>query len=313
MSAIYEGGIEKGAWEDEGLEMSFGTSSGSQESAQAVGNGQDDFSNPEVNVALQFIEEGMPIRIVGNISNRLDGIISLADAGIETWTDLEGKTLGVFPWGQGSDLALEALRKQGGDPDKVNLENIQPDQQETLLIAGEVDAVSAYYPQSSVRLRHEGYQVNTLAVTDVLNNLGNVMIAHEDLVEDEPEIVEKFVAGWLQSHKLYIQNVDDFIDTHKKGVAEFNEEVERKTLPYIFSSWILPDVDLDKGMGWLPETHLENTISVLEDIDFLEQTVATDEYYTNEFVGANEDLALETAELYDDTIRERYDISPDRV
>lgn len=312
-SAINDAGVELGAWEEEGLDVEFGTSSGGQEAAQAVANGQDDFTNPEIGVTLQLIEEGAPLTILAHIINPLGGVVSLAENDITDWTDLEGAEVGVFPWAVSGDLALEAMREQGGDPDTVELRNMDPGQQETLLMAGEVDAVVAYYPQSVTRLEHEGYETNALVTSDVLDHLGNVLVTREEMVEDNPDVVDSFVRGWLKAHEMYITDVDSVIEIHKEKVSTFDEEVERRTLPALHASRLHTEVDLEHGMGWVPETELENTISVFEEIDFLEPTKSIEEYYTNQFIEDNQELALEVANLYHDTLTESDGVGPDYV
>lgn len=312
-SAINDAGVELGAWEEEGLDVTFDTSSGGQETAQAVANGQDDFTNPEIGVTLQLIEEGAPLKIVGNLINPLGGVISLPETGITDWTDLEGKEVGAFPWAVSGDLAMEAMRVKGGDPDKVELRNMNPGQHDSLLMTGEVDAIVAYYPQSVVRLDHQGYDANVLVTADVLDHLGNVLVTREEMVEENPDVVDSFVRGWLRAHELYISEPDEVVEIHKSKVSEFNEEVERDTLPALWASRLNTDYDLDYGMGWTPEEGMEQTLSVFDSIDFVEQTHDTDEYYTNQFIENNQDYAIEVAELYNQTLTEEYEISPDYV
>ena len=57
----------------------------------------------------------------------------------------------------------------------------------------------------------------------------------------------------------------------------------------------------------------EVAVPVFEEIDFLEPTKSTDEYYTNQFIEDNQERALEVANLYHDTLTESDGVGPDYV
>lgn len=312
-STIIEGNIELGTWEEEGLDVTFGTSSGADAAAQSVANGNDEFAQTGIASAVGLIEKGAPIIVIGQTANPLGGVISLAESGIESWRDLEGKAVGHFPFGIQSDLAMAAFRSEGGDVDEVELRNIQPGSQEVLLMEGEVDAVIAYWPQSVTRLEHRGYEANHLVTSKVLGHLGPSLITHESMVEDEPDLVTKFVRGWLNAHQLFVTDIDELIEIHKEFVEEFDEAVERETLPAIYASRVpAEDLGRERGKGWTPEAHLQNTLTALEDIDYVDETASPGQYYTNRFIEDNQELAVETAAIYYDAL-EDYDIDPTDV
>lgn len=312
-SAVYDAGVDFGLWEDEGLEVEFQTSSGSEAAAQSVAAKEDEFANAEIGAVLGLIDNDAPLRIIAQETTPMGGVISLADTEIGTWSDLEGKIVSRFAWAVTGSLAREALRAQGGDPDAVEWRNVDPGAHQSLLIAGEIDAAVAYYPQAVTRLSHEGYETNVLALSDVLNHLGNTVITHEDYLEEHPDQVNAFVRGWLHAHERFISEPDEVIEVHREQVATFDEEVERKVLPSIFASKIDPDVSLDHGMGWTERGRMENTVEVLSDVEILETIEDVGPVYTNRFIEENQDLARETAELYDDILHDEHEIDPDDV
>lgn len=309
-STVIEGGIEMGVWEEEGLDVDFGTSSGADAAAQAVASGNDDFCQTGIASAVGLVEEDAPLTVIGQTQNPLGGVISLAEAGIHSWTDMEGKTVGRFPFGIQSNLAMAAFRSKGGNPDEVTLQNIDPGSQEVLLMEGEIDAAIAYFPQSVTRLEHEGYETNHLVTSRVLDHLGPSLATRESLIEDKPEVVDSFVRGWLKAYQNFVTEIDELIEWHDEFVEEFSESVERETLPYIYAS-IVPDEDIGRsyGKGWTSSTRLQSTLDVLEDVDYVSNTGQPEDYATNQFIEDNQDLAIETADIYYDALGE-YDIDP---
>lgn len=312
-STVIEGGIEMGVWEEEGLEVDFGTSSGADVAAQAVATGDDDFCQTGMASAVGMVEEGAPLTVIGQTQNPLGGVISLAEAGIHSWIDMEGKTIGRFPFGVQSNLAMAAFRSKGGNPDEVTLQNIDPGAQEVLLMEGKIDAAIAYFPQSVTRLEHEGYETNHLVTSQVLDHLGPSLATRDSLIDDKPEVVDSFVRGWLKAYRNFVTEIDELIEWHDEFVEEFNESVERETLPYIYAS-IVPDEKMGRshGKGWISPIRLESTLDVLEEVAYVSNTGAPEDYATNQFIENNQDLAIETADVYYDALKE-YDLNPDDV
>lgn len=312
-SSIIEGGIKLGFWEDEGLDVEFGTAPGADAAAQAVAAGNDDFCGTGFDSAVGLIEADAPVTVIGQEHAPLGGVFSLADADITSWTDLEGAVVGHFPWGNTSQLAMAALRREGGNPDAIELQNIEPGSEEVLLKEHKVDAVIAYWPQSVVRLEHDGYETNHLAIADVLGHLGPSLVTNNVLIDERPEVVDGFVRGWLRAFRAFVTRIEELIDLHTDFVQEFNEPVERATLPLLYAAHIQSeDIGLEYGKGWTPESRVENTLSILKEVDYVEATSPSGHYYTNQFIDQNRELAVDTAKAYYDEL-EDYSVGPDDV
>lgn len=313
-SAPNAAGVEMGIWEDEGVNVEFLPSSGSQAAAQSVAQGNDEFGNAEVAPVLRLIQEGAPLTIIGQVIDPMGGVISLAETGITSWADLEGKTVGRFPWATTGKLAPEAMAKEGADPSTVEWQNMQPGAQEELLLEGAIDAAVAYFPQAEVRLQAKGHETNSLALSKVLPYLGTALFTRDEIVEDRPELVNDFVRGWLRSHRTFVTDLDRVVEIQKNYVASFDEEVEMRTLGPIYASRVpRPELGREYGKGWTPAAGLEGTQDILRSAGLLSETRSVDSYYTNEFIDRNRDLAVDTAETYYEELERDFDIGPNYV
>lgn len=303
-------GIELGVWETEGLDVEYHPSEGSQAAAQAVGTGADEVGTARLDAVLPLVQEGAPLVVFGQAINPISGVISLADTNIESWRDLEGKTVGRFPFGSTGPLARAALHAAGGDPDAVEWRNLDPGSQEVLLMERQVDAVVAYWPQSLVQLDHQGFEVNVLKISEILDILNTALITREEIVETRPEMLGKFIRGWLNAHQKWIVDIDEMLDAHQGHVNEFDETIARDTLPYLYSSRISPEIDLAYGKGWTADDRMLETIAALEQIGMLRDRERVQGCYTNAFIEANQALGRETAALYDRTLTEEFEVGP---
>lgn len=89
--------IEKGIWEEEGIDVSFEMSSGSYAAAKSVASGKDKFGNGGVASVMGLREQGQSLVLIGQLYNPMGGVVTTGDQGIEYWTDLEEHIIGEFP------------------------------------------------------------------------------------------------------------------------------------------------------------------------------------------------------------------------
>jgi NitT/TauT family transport system substrate-binding protein len=312
--AVNDAGVELGTWADDGLNVTYVTASGAQAAAKSVASGKDMFGNGGIAAVLQLIESGAPLTVIGQIAGPMGGVVSMADTGIEDWTDLEGKTIGVFPFGSTGPAAKAAMRRKDVDLSTITFQNIQPGAGQKLLLSGKLDGVVRYFPQILTRLEAQGEQARALKTADVLGHLGVTLYTRTKVVEKHPGRVERFVKGWLEAFEPWVTNVDKVIELYEpKAVGEFDPELERKTLPSLYASQAPPkETGLEHGKGWTPADRLQDTIDIFTEAGMLEGSVKPEDVYTNEFVERNHDLAVDTAELLYDRM-EDFDVGPDYV
>lgn len=312
-TAPFDAGVEFGVWESEGIEVDFDISSGSEATVQSVAGGNDEFGNAEIAAVLKLIEKGAPLRILAQETSPMGGVVSLTEADIETWADLEGRTVSRFPWAVTGPLTEAAMRERGADPTAVEWQNVNPGAEMQLLLERRIDAAIVYFPQAVARLDHFGHDTNVLVISDVLNHLGNTVITRRDVLEEDPDTVNKFMQGWYQALQLFVTDIERVIEIHAGKVAEFDEAVQRNTLGWEYASRIDPAVALINGLGWTERSRMQSTLDALTAVDILDQVEPADAYFENRFVEENRILAVETAELYRDVLLEKYDVYPDDV
>lgn len=313
--AINDAGVELGIWESEGVDVSFGTSRGSQAAAQAVAQGNDEFGNGEIAAVLKQIQAGSSLTIIGQVLDPLPAVVSLKERGITSWSDLAGKTVAKYPFGVVGPLGKGAYEERTGEsPSQIDWQNMQPGSVGKLLMQGEVDAAVTYFPQILALLRHEGYEANALKISDVYDYLGVSLYTRQEVVENRPELVNSFVRGWLKAHQKFVTDLDAVADATREHQETFDMEVELESLGAQYASRVPPtEMGREYGKGWTPSDQLESTQQVFTDLGILEETRPVEEYYTNQFIEQNRDLAVETANVYYEELDENYDIGPNYV
>ena len=112
-------GQERGFYADEDINLTIQEGRGSAVAAQVVAAGDVDFGMSDAGSLMLAGAKGLPIKAVMSLLNTSGfGVISLAETGIQSVKDLEGKTLAVSPGDALTQLfpAVVAANVSGAGP-----------------------------------------------------------------------------------------------------------------------------------------------------------------------------------------------------
>jgi ABC-type nitrate/sulfonate/bicarbonate transport system substrate-binding protein len=200
-----------GAFADEGLDVSLTVPSDPAAALKQVGAGRADFAisyAPEVVLARS---QGIPVAAVGAlVGHPLNSVIVREDRDISRPRELEGKTVGAT--GLPSDQALleTVVRADGGDPDKVQVQNVGF----TLgpaIAAGTVDAlIGAYWNIEVPEIEDKGVPVDVFRLEEsgVPDYDELVLVTGDDVIAEHPERVAAMVRS-LQAGALAARADED--------------------------------------------------------------------------------------------------------
>ncbi|MFB6150762.1 MAG: ABC transporter substrate-binding protein [Haloarculaceae archaeon] len=309
---------EKWTWPEHGVDVTVKESEGSKSAAKAVASGKNQFGMGGFGAVLQLIENGAPLTIIGVGMDPFGGVVSMAETGITSWKDLEGKTVGQYPWGSTGPVAKAAMREKGVDLSKVSFQNVQPGSALKLLVNGKLDGMIRYTPQGKAKLAVDGHDANILRSVKVLNHLGVAVYARDKVVENEPDMVSNVVGGWLDGIKMWATDYDKVIAAHKKLVTKessrpWNEKFHERLVGPMYAAYAPSEgTKPDHGKGYVPKQRMQTTVDVFRDAGLLDEDHSAGDLYTNEFVEDNHDLAVETREALVEALKD-YDVGPDYV
>jgi NitT/TauT family transport system substrate-binding protein len=210
---------ELGMWEDEfGIDLEIDVCATSPIAIAAILNDERQASNNSVTGVSTAVGQGIPAKVIfpttyqpteGNT-----GVIVPVDSDIQTFADLEGKTLGTITVQGLFHLGLaDAMRNQGADPNKMKVVGSAPADLEALLKSGKVDAVmvqDAFFTQIMENLGDTVRDIgNPFAEVSWGENLViGAMVASEKQLKDNPELYKKLRDGWARAIELAEENPD---------------------------------------------------------------------------------------------------------
>jgi NitT/TauT family transport system substrate-binding protein len=213
-------GIQTGIFAKHGLDIQESASAGDAKLQQLLTAGSIDIgigSGP----GMAFIVKGVPAKAVAAMygAPRNMAVMAGYDTGIKTVDDLKGKKIGVTTVGSLTAWIGERINaKEGWDSngiDVVPIGGVAPARAaiRTHLIDGYIGGVETGYQLEESK----EWRVITTAMPFVQQFITHVIFARDELIEQHPDTVRAFLAGWFETIA--------YMKTHKEKSVEISAKV----------------------------------------------------------------------------------------
>lgn len=187
VDAIFWTSEKMGYFEENGIDFELQEATGTD--IQMVAAGQADFACPAPSAILPALEAGLDIIAVEQYGAwNIFGFAALNGSGIDTWEDLNGKTiaLGDASW----EALCQPLLDAAGVTDVSYV--VAGDNRYVQVEEGKIDVLFTWLDEIYL-LQAQGYDFNYIDGNEVLKNSANALICSTEMVENNPEVVQGFV------------------------------------------------------------------------------------------------------------------------
>ena len=278
---------ERGFFEEEGLTVDFHVPANPEDGLKLVGSGEEDFAISYQADVLLARGEDLPVQSVAAlVQHPLNGIMSLESAGIARPADLAGKKIGYAGLPSDEALVKAVLEADGLTLDDVELVNVGFSLAPSL-VSKQVDAViGAYWVYETFQIENEsGDSVSVLPLTEwgVPDYYELVLVASDDMVDENAETIEKFVRALQRGYEAAIEDPDAAIAELLANNADASEEVENASIE------LLPPFWTDEGVvefGTQTSENWQRYADWLKTNELLGDDVESADAFTNDFVEA---------------------------
>ena len=279
--------IEKGYFDEENLEVEMYTPSDPSTVNATVAAGSDDFGinyQPDLLIARS---QGLPVvSVAGIVQHPLNSVQSLVSSNITRPRDLVGKKVG-YPGIPTNEPLLDTMLKADGVEaglDAVELVNVGFNLAESL-IDGRVDAcIGCYFSHESILMENQGYPVNVMRLEEfgVPDYYELVLVTSEDMLENNPDVVQRFVRAVTRGYADAAADPDGAIEILLNATGdEVDEAIERPGIKVIAPLWTNGN-----PAGTQTEEKWANFAQWLLDNGQVDEPIDAKAAFTNEFVEA---------------------------
>lgn len=283
MHAPLFAGLEQGFFEEEDINLTIRPPSAGQQNEVFIGTGREEFGLANADSFIKARGSGLPV--VAFMADQPDtpfSVITLTESGIDTPEELKGKKLSWFQTNVKG--LLEPLLKAGGlTLDDIEFVVVSRGAEQQLLAAKQTDALFGYSFGQSLTMEMKGYPTTVMALADYgVKFYGTVFYTSEDLLEDNPDLVERFARAVLKSYLWTDLHNREAVEEIIKVSPDRNLDLETKKSEIIFD--LYKTADYADVFGKMYADKWQSSIDILDEAGFLDQKPEPGDMFTNAIV-----------------------------
>jgi NitT/TauT family transport system substrate-binding protein len=203
---------EKGYFKDAGLDVDIQKGAGNTQNLTLIKSGQAQFAAMDFSGATVLAGEGKftDWRAVAAVHQQtLVSIMTTKATGITKPADLTGKTIATAS-GSVSELLFPAYAKLAGvDPTKVTMKGVQTTALNGLMAGRQVDALSTFLLSKKALETAAKQDVVVMPYSDYLSDLFGNVVAREELINSDRDVVKRFVGAILKGLQYSLDHPDE--------------------------------------------------------------------------------------------------------
>ncbi|MCW5649448.1 MAG: ABC transporter substrate-binding protein [Ramlibacter sp.] len=287
----------KGYFKDAKLDVSIDAGNGSGGTVTRVASGTYDMGFADLAALMEFHANNpdapnKPVAVMMVYNNTPASVMALKKSGIKTPADLNGKKLGapVFDAGRRAFPIFAKANSISG----VQWTAMDPPLRETMLVRGDVDAITGFTFTSLLNLEARGVKAEDVVVLPYPNYgvklYGNVIIASPKLIKENPAAVKAFLSAFAKGIKDVIAKPEAAIETVKARDGIINTALETRRLKLAIDTVVNSPDARAEGFGQVVPGRLSLMASQVSDAFNTKTRVNPDTVWNPAFLPAKAEL-----------------------
>jgi NitT/TauT family transport system substrate-binding protein len=271
-SALFLTGAAKGHYAAEGVDVSIDAGNGSAGTVGRVASGAYDMGFADLSALMEFLGNNPNAKVQACFllySATPAAVFSMKKTAINKPADLMGKKMGAPVFDAGRKAFPIFAKANKIDLAKVSWQSMDPPLRETMLVKGDVDAITGFYFTSLLNLIARGAKEDEINVMPYpkhgVDLYSNVVIVNTDYAEKNPNAVKGFLRGLCKSVKDCVANSDSTIAYVKARDGLINEELEKRRLKLAIDSVVNTAEAKKNGIGMPDEVKLQRNLGQMAD------------------------------------------------
>lgn len=270
--------IDAGICEKHGINLTLEPGSPELNPVKMLSQGTDEFAlvgGPEILLTARSQDAPIVgISLIGKDANFVT-ILTPEDSDIRELNDLQDKKVGFFYGHISTDVLRMLFEKEN-----IQVQEVDVGFDYSQLIAGNLDAQWAFRTTAGITLPARGVNVASIDPADYgISTQGFVLMTNENLLSDDPELVQSFVNAITESVQYSLENEQEAIDSTVRRDPEFSQEVGEAQLDIYRTS-----IENQSRVGFFEPSDMEKTKDQMLLVDLIPDDLSLEDAYTNQFV-----------------------------
>ncbi|MCX2860827.1 ABC transporter substrate-binding protein [Paucibacter sp. PLA-PC-4] len=296
-SALFLQPIAKGYFKAAGLDVTLDAGNGSGGAVTRVASGSYDLGFADLAALMEFHANNpdapnKPVAVMMVYNNTPAAVLTLKKSGISSVAQLSGKKLGapVFDAGRkGFPIFAQANKISN-----VAWTSMDPPLRETMLVRGDIDAITGFSFTSLLNLEARGIKAADVQIFPYADHgvklYGNAIIASPKLLKEKPEVVKAFLLAFAKGAKEVMANPDASIAYVKQRDGIINEALEKRRLRLAIDAVIASPDARAEGFGQVVAPRLALMASQISDAYGTKTRVVPEAVWNGAFLPSKAEL-----------------------
>jgi ABC-type nitrate/sulfonate/bicarbonate transport system substrate-binding protein len=275
---------DNGYYAEEGLDVDIiQPSEGGSEDMVAVNKGEFGISYQEKITYARTADKPLPVKaIAAIIQHNTSGFASPVDRNIKTPKDFENKKYGGFGTPIEEKILKALMDNNGADYSKLKFINIGASDFFTS-VQKDVDFSWIYYGWDGIAAGIKKIPIDFIKLQDLdpkLDFYTPVIIANDSLLQNDPELVKKFLKATAKGYKYSVDNPEAAADILLKADPSIDKNIAIESQKYLSKEYIS---DASRW-GEMKESTWETFGTWMLDNGLINKKLNTNEAFTNEYL-----------------------------
>ena len=289
----------KGYFKAAGLDVTVDAGNGSGGAVTRVASGSYDIGFADLAALMEFHANNpdapnKPVAVMMVYNNTPAAVLALKKSGIKTPSDLTGKKLGapVFDAGR---RAFPIFQK-ANNVTNVSWTAMDPPLRETMLVRGDIDAITGFSFTSLLNLEARGVKADEVVVLSYpdygVKLYGNVIIVSPKLIKENPGAIKAFLSAFTKGAKEVMAQPAAAIEFVKQRDGIINVDMETRRLKMAIDSVIASPDARAEGFGQINAPRLSLMASQVSDAFATKTRVNADAIWNGSFLPSAKELNI---------------------
>jgi NitT/TauT family transport system substrate-binding protein len=287
-AALFLAAQAKGYYKAAGLDVTIDAGNGSGGTVTRVASGSYDMGFADLAALMEFHANNpdapnKPVAVMMVYNNTPAAVLALKKSGITKPADLSGRKLGAPGFDAGRKAFPIFAKANGLDQARIAWTSMDPPLRETMLVRGDVDAITGFYFTSLLNLNARGVKDEDIVILPYpqfgVKLYGNVIIASEAFLQKNPEAVKAFLRAFSRGVKDVVADPGAAIASVRERDGLIDVALETRRLKLALAGSVVTADAKAEGFGDVSGPRLALMASQVNDAFGLKERIQPDRIF----------------------------------